>query len=90
MSPRVLSSNNKNNQIKDDIKKFKMDLVSLRNFVEKNFEYVGKDFSKKIREVYYDKNNAKNIYGSATKEERDELKEEGIELVSIPWIEKDN
>ena len=90
MSPRVLSSNNKNNQIKDDIKKFKMDLVSLRNFVEKNFEYVGKDFSKKIREVYYDKNNAKNIYGSTTKEERDELKEEGIELVSIPWIEKDN
>jgi hypothetical protein len=62
----------------------------LRNFVEKNFEYVGKDFSKKIREVYYDKKNVKNIYGSATKEERDELKDEGIELVSIPWIEKDN
>ena len=90
MSPGVLSSNNKNNQIQDDLKKFKKDLVSLRNFVEKNFEYVGKDFSKKIREVYYDKKNVKNIYGSATKEERDELKDEGIELVSIPWIEKDN
>ena len=47
MSPGVLSSNNKNNQIQDDLKKFKKDLVSLRNFVEKNFEYVGKDFSKK-------------------------------------------
>ena len=32
----------------------------------------------------------KKIYGITTPEEREELKEEGIELASIPWIEKDN
>ena len=32
----------------------------------------------------------KNIYGSATNEEKEELKEEGIDLVNIPWVEKDN
>ena len=33
----------------------KKKLTELRNYIEKNFEYVGKDFSKKIREIYYDK-----------------------------------
>ena len=67
----------------DEIKK-------LRNYIEKNFEYVGKDFSKKVREIYYDKKNNKTIYGSTTLKERKELSEEGIDLLSIPWINKDN
>ena len=32
----------------------------------------------------------KNIYGKTTDEEKEELKEEGIDLVNIPWVEKDN
>ena len=32
----------------------------------------------------------KSIYGTATPEERKELAEEGIDLLSIPWISKDN
>ena len=73
-----------------EIKKFKKDLENLRKFVEKNFEYVDRNFANKVREVYYDKKSKKNIYGNTTEEEREELKEEGIDLVSIPWIEKDN
>ena len=37
-----------------------------------------------------DKKTDKKIYGTTTQEEREELKEEGIDLVSIPWIKKDN
>ena len=65
-------------------------LLKIRNFVEENFEYVGKNFSKKVREIYYDKNNNKTIYGTTTPEERNELAEEGIELITIPWVNKDN
>ena len=36
------------------------------------------------------KNNKKNIYGKATQDEKEELKEEGIDLVNIPWVDKDN
>ena len=43
-----------------------------------------------MREVYYDKKSNKNIYGSATDEEKEELKDEGIDLINIPWVEKDN
>ena len=72
------------------LNKEKNELLKLRKYIEKNFEYVGKDFSKKVREVYYDKKAKKAIYGKTTIKERDELAEEGIDLISIPWIDKDN
>ena len=68
----------------------KNELLKIRRYIEENFEFVGNKFSQKVREVYYDKNNKKAIYGTTTLEERDELAEEGIDLLSIPWVSKDN
>ena len=65
-------------------------LIKLREFVEKNFEFVGDKFSKQVRDVYYDKKSKKSIYGTTTSEEREELAEEGIDLISIPWVNKNN
>ena len=93
MSPRISNLNTKQEQvnlINRDIKNEKDQLLRLRKYIEKNFDYVGKDFSKKVREVYYDKKSKKAIYGTATSKEREELAEEGIDLLSIPWINKDN
>ena len=93
MAPNVTSSkiNNNQKQISNlKMKNIKKDLLKLRKFVEKNFEFVEQNFADKVREVYYDKNNKKNIYGQTTKEEKEELKEEGIDLVNIPWVNKDN
>ena len=93
MSPRILNLNTKKEQvnlINKDIKNEKDQLLRLRKYIEKNFDYVGKDFSKKVREVYYDKKSKKAIYGTTTSKEREELAEEGIDLLSIPWINKDN
>ena len=93
MSPRVLNSKEKieiNNSKDKEFKKFKDDLTKLRSFVEKNFEFVGDKFAKKVRDIYYDKNKNQRIYGTTTPEEREELIEEGIELTSIPWVNKEN
>ena len=93
MSPMISNSNNKDKKIEitdKDYKNEKNKLLQLRKFIEKNFDFVGKDFSKKVREVYYDKKNKKAIYGTTTLEEREELAEEGIDLLSIPWVDKDN
>ena len=76
--------------ISKDFKNEKANLLQLRKYIEKNFDYVGKDFSKKVREVYYDKKSKKAIYGTTTSEEREELAEEGIDLLTIPWVNKDN
>ena len=93
MAPRVVNPKAKNSQKNVsnlDIKNFKKDLQNLRKFVEKNFEYVEKNFANKVREVYYDRKTKKSIYGTTTPEEREELADEGIDLLSIPWVNKDN
>ena len=93
MAPMIsnLKIKNKHKQFfNKDFYKEKNKLLELRKFIEKNFDYVGKDFSKKVREVYYDKKTKKAIYGTATSKEREELADEGIDLLSIPWVNKDN
>ena len=92
MSPNIsIIQKNKNlEKLEKSLKIEKKKLIKIREFIEKNFEYVGKNFSKKVREIYYDKNSKKTIYGSTTPEERDELREEGIDLLSIPWVDKEN
>ena len=94
MAPMISNLKNKDDEkiemVGKDFRKEKKKLLNLRKFIEKNFDYVGKDFSKKVREVYYDKKSKKAIYGTTTPEEREELAEEGIDLFSIPWVNKDN
>ena len=92
MSPMVSSKINKKKieLVNKDFENEKNKLLQLKKYIEKNFDYVGKDFSKKVREVYYDKKTKKAIYGTTTPEEREELAEEGIDLLSVPWVSKDN
>tara|TARA_B100000035_G_C20898620_1_gene508339 strand:+ start:126 stop:548 length:423 start_codon:yes stop_codon:yes gene_type:complete len=93
MAPMITSSKVNEDQINTidkNLKDEKNKLFKLRKYIEKNFDYVGKDFSKKVREIYYDKKNNKAIYGTTTLKERKELADEGIDLLSIPWVNKDN
>ena len=93
MAPMISNSKNENEQIELINKNYiyeKNQLLKIRKYIEKNFEYVGKDFSKRVREIYYDKKSKKVIYGTTTPEEREELSDEGIDLLSIPWVNKEN
>ena len=89
MSPSILSKDQKEKNIQSTryLKKIRRDLLKMRNFIEKNFNYVGDNFPQEVRNIYYDKNKNKNIYGKATPDEAEELREEGIELTTIPWID---
>ena len=86
MSPRI-SNKNQITFPSREIKKVKKDLIKLKKFIEKNFDYVGENFPSEVRKVYYDKKRNKNIYGIATPNEARELKEEGIDLSTIPWVD---
>ena len=93
MAPMISNTKNNNNFIEinyKDLNNEKNKLLNLRKYIEKNFDYVGKDFTKKVREIYYDKKSKKAIYGTTTIKEREELADEGIDLFSIPWVNKDN
>ncbi len=93
MSPNLSGLKKKKgiqNNLKNNFLYDKNNLHKIRKYIENNFEYVGKNFSKKVREIYYDKKNNKTIYGTTTPKERQELAEEGIDLISIPWVNKEN
>ena len=91
MSPSV-SSNKKINYERNNIKlkNIKSKIKEFQIYIKNNFENVGDNFSKKVREIYYDKKNNKTIYGTTTQKEREELSDEGIDLLSIPWVDKEN
>ena len=89
VSSRSLKESSKN-FLDNKLSNKKSELLKIRGYIEKNFEFVGNKLSQRVREVYYDKNSKKSIYGTATPEEREELADEGIDLLSIPWVDKDN
>ena len=91
MSPNVLTLKNKSKiNIEDDkYKKIKKRINEYQKFIQKNFNYVGENFAYEARSIHYkNKKKSKGIYGSATKEELKELREEGIEAEMIPWNEE--
>ncbi len=94
MAPMIsggkLKEDSMNLLLNEKLSSKKNELLQIRKYIEKNFEFVGDKFSQKVREVYYNRETRKTIYGTTTPEERDELAEEGIDLLTIPWVSKDN
>ena len=93
MAPKLLKKNwQKNISIKNDkYKKINEKIREYQRFIKNNFEYVGKNFAYEARSIHYkSKKNSKGIYGTASREEIRDLKEEGIETEIIPWIEDKN
>ena len=89
MSPSVSLKEKESKKIKENsAKEIRKNLLKIKQFVEKNFEYVGDKFTQEMRSIYYgNKKKKRNIYGTTTEKERKDLREEGIELTTIPWIE---
>ena len=88
MSPNLPVKSQKKSkkvQLEQNIKK---ELLNFRRYIEKNCKNVGDNFPQEARNIHYDKKTSKGIYGKATQEEANELLEEGIEVDTIPWINK--
>ena len=88
MAPNLFSKSNKIITITKLEKKIKKELLNFRRYIEKNCKNVGNNFSQEARKMHYDKKTSKGIYGKASTEETSELIEEGIDVATIPWIDK--
>ncbi|MDC0396291.1 DUF1178 family protein [Candidatus Pelagibacter sp.] len=89
MSPNVLSlkDNSKTDYQTKKYKEITKAISKYQKFIKKNFDYVGQNFVYEARTIHYkNKKASKGIYGTATKEDLKDLKEEGIETKMIPWI----
>ncbi len=94
MAPQLISHKSKNDE-KINLEKYnkvKKTIKHYQKFIKDNFNYVGENFAYEARSIHYNgKKKSKGIYGSASKEDLKELKEEGIDAQMIPWIdEKEN
>ena len=93
MSPKLI--NNKSVSETEDkkirFKKIDKTIQKFQKFIKKNFEYVGNNFTYEARSIHYNKQKrTKGIYGTASENELKELREEGIETKTIPWIKDKN
>ena len=93
MAPSLINNKKNQNYEKDTKKlnKIKKTLKEYQKFIKNNFDYVGKNFAYEARSIHYNnKKKNKGIYGTASKQDLKELKEEGIDTQMIPWIENEN
>ena len=88
MSPNLPGKSEQNSKKVQLEKNIKKQLLNFRRYIEKNCKNVGDNFPQEARNIHYDKKTSKGIYGKATQEEANELLEEGIEVGTIPWINK--
>ncbi|MBI1182475.1 MAG: DUF1178 family protein [Alphaproteobacteria bacterium] len=61
-------------------------LMAVRRQVEENCDYVGDAFAEEARRIHAGEAEERGIFGEATADEADDLREEGIEVVAIPWL----
>ena len=93
MAPSLISKKSEAIKEKDQKKynKIRKTISEYQKFIKNNFEYVGNNFAYEARSIHYNsKKKQKAIYGSASKQELKELKDEGIDAQMIPWIEDKN
>ena len=88
MAPNLPSKSNKVFKKTKLEKNIKKQLLDVRKYIEKNCKNVGENFTREARIIHYDKKTSQGIYGKATPEETSELLEEGIEVATIPWVDK--
>ena len=95
MAPKLLTKANKISNDKKDLKLVKINkkIKEYQKFIKNNFDFVGENFAYEARSIHYNENKKKTrrgIFGTASKDEIKELREEGIEAQTIPWIEDKN
>ena len=91
MAPQLINrKSNIDNKVKiEKYNKIKKTIMDYQKFIKENLKYVGNNFAYEARSIHYNgKRKSNGIYGSASKEDLKELKEEGIDAQIITWIDE--
>ncbi|MDI6742438.1 MAG: DUF1178 family protein [Smithella sp.] len=65
-------------------------LRTLNQYIEKNFEDVGDKFAEVALKIHYGDEEKRNIKGTSTPEEEENLKEEGVKFIKVPVFKMDS
>ncbi len=59
-----------------------------RDYVEKNFDYVGDEFPEEARKIHYGEKEERGIYGEASGKEVKDLVDEGVSVAPLPGVRR--
>ena len=84
MTPNVSKKTN-SKKLKDNKKTVINKIEKYKKIIEKNFDYVGDNFTEEAKKIKYGEVKERPIYGEANIEQTKELLEEDISVVPLPW-----
>ncbi len=84
MTPNLPKKSN-SKKIEKKKKTMANNIKKYKKIIEKNFDYVGDNFSEEAKKMKYGEINERPIYGEANIEQTKELIEEEISVVPLPW-----
>jgi hypothetical protein len=65
-------------------------LKMLHQYIDKNFEDVGDKFAEIALKIHYGNEEKRNIKGTSTPQEEENLKEEGVQFIKVPFLKMDS
>ena len=86
MAVKKSNPENQTARIPIDYQKLAREVV---DYIQKNSEDVGPKFTAEALKIHYGVAEKRNIRGSATSEEEETLKEEGVDFFKVPWPKTD-
>ena len=65
-------------------------MMQVQRYIEKYFQDVGQRFAEEAFKIHYGQAERRNIRGTTTQQEEEQLKEEGVAFLKIPIIRYDS
>ena len=93
MAPKLKGTKKTDNQSSQKAlnnEKFYKKLKKLKKFIEKNTVDVGKNFTEEAKKIYYGETESRPIRGETTKQQAEELLDEGIPIARLPWASRED
>ena len=84
MAPNLTSKSNSKKILKEK-QTIANKIANFKKIIEKNFDYVGDNFTEEAKKIKYGEKNDRPIYGEANIEQTKELLDEDIDIVPLPW-----
>ena len=76
--------------VNENLKNISTILRTIKKEIQKNSTFVGDQFVSKVRSMKQGKIREKPIHGHGTNKEIQELRDEGMDVVNVPWISDDH
>lgn len=94
ITPSSIAIRGRNSRITGNIQEKEVSPVQalqvLRQYIDKNFEDVGNKFAEVALNMHCGDEEKRNIKGTTTPQEENNLKEEGVQFIKIPLLKMDS